>query len=56
MCIWTSPYIQPSYLGTAKILQEVEEARIAIRDSKGMVIDGRPVRVEHAKGERGSHK
>jgi hypothetical protein len=40
------------HLILAEDLQEVEDARIAIRDSVGMVIDGRKIRAEHAKVDR----
>jgi hypothetical protein len=39
-------------LNATKIFQEVEDARIAIRDSVGMIIDGRKIRAEHAKVDR----
>ena len=44
----------PKYecLDSTNTLQEIEDARIAIRDSKGMVIDGRQVRAEHAHADR----
>lgn len=38
-----------------RIFQEIEDARVAIRESKGMIIDGRPVRAEHANADRKYH-
>ncbi|KAF7503553.1 hypothetical protein GJ744_003626 [Endocarpon pusillum] len=31
---------------------EIEDARVAIRESKGLIIDGRPIRAEHANADR----
>ena len=34
------------------MFQEIEDARVAIRESKGMIVDGRPIRAEHANADR----
>jgi hypothetical protein len=32
--------------------QNEEEARVCLTNAKGLVIDGRPIRVEHARAQR----
>jgi hypothetical protein len=36
--------------------QNEEEARVCLTNAKGLVIDGRPIRVEHARAQRESSR